>query len=98
MIGPYIVAIVVVYETVDPVQRIVNSKIIWFSVKDGEFYTEAIVVFINSDLALGFEFYLKSTRKVFQSSPCNFKTPYLFNRNSVLSDFCSKSFVATKPI
>jgi hypothetical protein len=33
MMGPYIVAIVVVYETMDPVHRIVNSKIIWFSVK-----------------------------------------------------------------
>jgi hypothetical protein len=33
MMGPYIIAIVVVYETVDPVRRIVNSKIIWFSVK-----------------------------------------------------------------
>jgi hypothetical protein len=56
------------------------------------------VVFINSDLALGFEFYLNSTPAVFQSSPCNFETPYLFNRNSVLSDFCAKSFVATKAI
>jgi hypothetical protein len=56
------------------------------------------VVFINSDLALGFKFYLNSTPAVFQSSPCNFKTPYLFNRNPVLSDFCAKSFVATKAI
>jgi hypothetical protein len=28
----------------------------------------------------------------------NFKTSYLFNHNSILSDFCAKSFVATKPI
>jgi hypothetical protein len=33
MMGPYIVAIVVVYKIVDPIHRIVNSKIIWFSVK-----------------------------------------------------------------
>jgi hypothetical protein len=33
MMGPYIITIVVVYKTVDPVHRIVNSKIIWFSVK-----------------------------------------------------------------
>jgi hypothetical protein len=33
-----------------------------------------------------------------QFNPYNFKTLYLFNRNSVLSDFCTKSFVATKPI
>jgi hypothetical protein len=33
MMGPYIVAVVVVYETVDLVHRIVNSKIIWFLVK-----------------------------------------------------------------
>jgi hypothetical protein len=33
-----------------------------------------------------------------QCSPCNFKTPYLFNRNSVLIDFGAKSFIATKSI
>jgi hypothetical protein len=33
MMGPYIVVVVVVYETVDLVHRIVNSKKIWFLVK-----------------------------------------------------------------
>jgi hypothetical protein len=33
-----------------------------------------------------------------QSSPYNFKTLYLFNRNSVLSDFYAKRLVETKPI
>jgi hypothetical protein len=32
-----------------------------------------------------------------QPNPYHFKTLYLFNHNNVLSDFCAKSFVATKP-
>jgi hypothetical protein len=52
----------------------------------------------NSDLGPGFVFYLISSPVNLQSSPCNFKTRYLFNRNSILSDFCVKSFIATKPI
>jgi hypothetical protein len=52
----------------------------------------------NSDLGPGFVFYLISNPWNLQSSPCNFKTLYLFNPNSVLSDFYAKSFVATKPI
>jgi hypothetical protein len=35
---------------------------------------------------------------LFQIKPLTFKTLQLFNRNSVLRDFCAKSFVATKPI
>jgi hypothetical protein len=45
----------------------------------------------NPDLALVFDLFL-------QSNPCHLKTSYLFNRNSIFSDFCAKSFVATKPI
>jgi hypothetical protein len=63
-----------------------------------ETYTEAPVLDANSDLVLGFKVYLISSPVYLQSSPRNFKTLYLFNRNSVLSDFCAKSFVVTKPI
>jgi hypothetical protein len=35
---------------------------------------------------------------LFKIKPLTFKTLQLFNRNSVLSDFHAKSFVATKPI
>jgi hypothetical protein len=35
---------------------------------------------------------------MFNLAPATFKTLYLFNHNSVLSDFYTKSFVATKPI
>jgi hypothetical protein len=56
------------------------------------------VFYSNCKLALSFRFYLISSLVQLQSSPCNIKTLYLFNRSSVLSDFCVKSFVATKPI
>jgi hypothetical protein len=52
----------------------------------------------NSDLSPGFVFYLISNPWNLQSNPCKFKTLYLFNPNSVLSDSYAKSFVATKPI
>jgi hypothetical protein len=52
----------------------------------------------NSDLGPSFVFYLISNPYILQSSPCNFKTLYLFNCNSVLSDFYTKSFIETKPI
>jgi hypothetical protein len=35
---------------------------------------------------------------VLEFNPCNFKTIYLFNRNSILSDFCAKNFIVTIPI
>jgi hypothetical protein len=56
------------------------------------------VFYSNSDLATISDFYLISNPWNLQSSPCNFKTLYLFNRNSVLSDFCAKNFIVTKPI
>jgi hypothetical protein len=52
----------------------------------------------NSDLGPAFVFYLISNPWNLQSSPCNFKTLYLFNRNSILSDLYAKSFVVTKHI
>jgi hypothetical protein len=52
----------------------------------------------NSDLAPSFIFYLISSPIYLQFNPCKFETLYLFNRNSVLSDFCAKSFIETKPI
>jgi hypothetical protein len=61
-------------------------------------YTEAPQLFTNHELALSFGFYLISNPWNLQPSPCNFKILQLFNHNSVLSDFCAKSFVATKPI
>jgi hypothetical protein len=45
-----------------------------------------------------FYLYLICSSVYLQSSPQNFKTLYLFNRNSVFIDFYAKSFVATKPI
>jgi hypothetical protein len=66
-------------------------KTIQYSCKFQKSCTEALGFSTNSDLAPVFTFYLKS-------SPCKFQTLYLFNRNSVLSDFCTKSFVATKHV
>jgi hypothetical protein len=66
-----------------------NTKIIQFPIKILESCIEAPKVVTNSHLTHGFVVYLKS-------SPCNFKTLYLFNCNSILSDFCAKCFVATK--
>jgi hypothetical protein len=83
---------------VDPVHRLFLLKKNSISYKFQEFYTKAPVFCSNYILALGFIFYLMSSPVQLQSSPYNFKTSYLFNRNSVLSDFCAKSFVATKPI
>jgi hypothetical protein len=56
------------------------------------------VFYSNSILGPSFVFYLISNPWILQSSPCNFKTLYLFNCISVLSDFYAKRFVATKPI
>jgi hypothetical protein len=39
-----------------------------------------------------------SSSEILHISPYSFKTLYLFNPNSVLSDFHAISFVATKPI
>jgi hypothetical protein len=67
---------------VDLVHRLFLLKNNSISYKFHKFYTEAPVFCSNSKLALGF----------------NFKTLYLFNRNSVLSDFCTKISVETNPI
>jgi hypothetical protein len=63
-----------------------------------EIYTEALSFWLNCNLALIFYLYLISSHVNLQFNPYNFKTLYLFNRNSVLSDFYAKRFVATKPI
>jgi hypothetical protein len=52
----------------------------------------------NSSLVSSLDFNQNLASVVLQFNPCNFKTLYLFNRNSVLSDFCAKSFIVTKPI
>jgi hypothetical protein len=45
-----------------------------------------------------FDLHLISSPVNLQSSPHNFKTLYLFNRNSVFSEFCAKSSIVTKAI
>jgi hypothetical protein len=52
----------------------------------------------NSSLVPSSDFNLNLVSAVLQFNPYNFKTLYLFNHNSVLSDFCAKRFVVTNPI
>jgi hypothetical protein len=58
-------------------------KNILFSVIFKEIYIEAPVFCSNYNIALSFGFYLISNPWNIQSSPYNFKTLYLFNRNLV---------------
>jgi hypothetical protein len=52
----------------------------------------------NSSPDLNLDFNQNLVSAVLQFNPYNFKTLYRCNRNSVLIDFCTKSFIATKPI
>jgi hypothetical protein len=61
-------------------------------------YTEAPQLFTNCNLAPYFDKDSNLSPVDLHSSPYNFKTSYLFNRNSVLSDFCIKILIVTKPI
>jgi hypothetical protein len=98
LVGPRWTRSPPVHRTIDPVYGFLYTKINPKSNKLCETYTEAPMFCSNYNLALSFRFYLLSNPVNLQSSPCNFKTLYLFNRNSVLRDFCAKSFIATKPI
>jgi hypothetical protein len=63
-----------------------------------QFCTKPPELVLNYILAPGLKRKSVSSSEILHFSLYSFKTIYLFNCNSILSDFCAKNFVVTKPI